>query len=413
MRRWVPLLWLLALQGCVPPSRQPSSSPAPAPSGEAPPPEAPPSVGENAPPAPLAEPPAEPLPEPHDEEAHADAPEDPEGEGDVDDHDEQNGVAARTTAKIDLTDEQIAQKARKDPGSLGSLSIGTPNVGYLVNGVQMPPGEGWQIIGGPNVWGTQETIDFLIRSIQAVNRQFPHSPRLFIGHISARYGGYLSPHKSHQAGRDVDLGFYYTTDARWFERVSARNLDLPRTWALLKALINETDVEMIFINTSVQHLLARHAAKSGEDEAFLDRVFQVRGKSPTPVIRHARGHDTHIHVRFHNPHAQELGRRAQAFFKRPATAAHNPVNGRSHGHGGHNPREPAVPGYVMHRARNGDILVNLAKHYNTTPEAIIQANNIRGNSLKIGHVYRIPVPPKTPPKTAPKGAPAPGGRSRG
>jgi murein endopeptidase len=341
-------------------------------------------------------------------------------DGEVDDHDEGVGVASKGAAKVELTDEQIAQKARQDPASLGSLSIGTPNVGYLLNGVEMPSGEHWKIIGAPSTWGTQETVDFISRAILAVNKRFPNTPPLFIGHISARFGGYLSPHKSHQAGRDVDLGFYYSREARWFERAHAQNLDVPRTWALVKAFILDTDVEMIFIDTSIQHLLARHAASAGEDPAFLDRVFQIRAKSPTPIVRHVKGHATHLHVRFHSPLAQELGRRAQRHFKRPAAAltkAPRPVPALA----GKGQKEPVLDSvhYKAHKARSGDVLVHLAKLYGTTPEAIMQANGLRGHALKIGHTYRIPVPAKSPPggKPAGKGGPAahpvPAGRPRG
>ncbi len=418
MRGSFPLWLLLLVQGCVPPSRQPPLVPAPAP----PPAASPDAVTDD--PAPPADSPPEVTPEVGGEaggEASA-YPHDPEhDEGEVDDHEEDAAVAPRTTPKIELTDEEIARKARTDLASLGSLSVGTPNRGYLLNGVQMPAGEHWQIIGAPSTWGTQETIDFITRAILAVNRQFPGTPRLFIGHISARHGGYLSPHKSHQAGRDVDLGYYYSREARWFERAHAQNLDLPRTWALVKAFIQEADVEMIFIDTSIQHLLLRHAVEAKEDPAFLDRVFQVRGKSPTPIVRHVKGHATHIHVRFYSPVAQELARRAQPHLRRPADALARapapPPSGQ--GKGGPSAAAAPEPHYVMHKARSGDVLVNLAKHYGTTPEAIVQANQLKGHALKIGHTYRIPVPAKAPPagkapdKKVPPAPPPHGKHSRG
>jgi LysM repeat protein len=73
----------------------------------------------------------------------------------------------------------------------------------------------------------------------------------------------------------------------------------------------------------------------------------------------------------------------------------------------------------MHKARSGDVLVNLAKHYGTTPEAIVQANQLKGHALKIGHTYRIPVPAKAPPagkapdKKVPPAPPPHGKHSRG
>ncbi|MCS6898709.1 MAG: penicillin-insensitive murein endopeptidase [Myxococcales bacterium] len=405
MRRSFPLWLLLLVQGCVPPSRQTALVPAPAPPPAASPEMVTHDATHSATPSPevtpevAAEPRTDEGPYPHDMEHE---------EEEVDDHEEESGVAARTKPKIELTDEEIARKARTDLASLGSLSVGTPNRGYLINGVQMPPGEHWQIIGAPSTWGTQETIDFITRAILSVNKQFPGSPRLFIGHISARHGGYLSPHKSHQAGRDVDLGYYYNREARWFERAHAQNIDLPRTWALVKAFIQDTDVEMIFIDTSIQHLLLRYAVETKEDPSFLDRVFQIRGKSPTPIVRHVKGHATHIHVRFHSPIAQEMARRAQAYLRRPADAL-TKAPPPTHGSGKGGPSAPLAPDthYVMHKARSGDVLVNLAKHYGTTPEAIVQANQLKGHALKIGHIYRIPVPAKVPPAGKPPEKKAP------
>ena len=87
-------------------------------------------------------------------------------------------------------------------------------------------------------------------------------------------------------------------------------LDAARSWSLVKALITETDVEYIFINRSVQKLLKRHALAAGEDPAWLDTVFQVGSRHPSPIVRHAWGHDTHMHVRFYNPKAQAMGCKA-------------------------------------------------------------------------------------------------------
>ena len=79
-----------------------------------------------------------------------------------------------------------------------------------------------------------------------------------LSHIGNQDGGYLRPHHSHQSGRDADVGYYYKGGPRSFVRASEENLDLPRTWALVKAAIKETTVEMILIDRSVQRILAVH-----------------------------------------------------------------------------------------------------------------------------------------------------------
>jgi murein endopeptidase/LysM repeat protein len=332
----------------------------------------------------------------HDASDH-DASEQDEGEDEGDAHD-QPAHASAQAPKMTLTDEEIADKARHDPASLGPMSIGRPNAGALFNGVPMPRGAHWELIDPGHAWGTRETVDFLAHSIDRVNERFPETAPLHIGHISARNGGWLSPHKSHQAGRDVDVGYYYRgSRPRWFARATAENLDVPRTWAFLKALVTETDVEMIFIDTPIQKLLSDHAQAAGEDPVWLDSVFQVRSKHPNPLVRWARGHDTHIHVRFFSPMAQELGRRAQNYLKLtpsgpPPRAAHAHAAPASSGGVASAPAGPTT--VVMHKARSGDVLVNLAKQYGTKPEAIQQANGLRTHALKIGQTYKIPVPAK-------------------
>lgn len=336
---------------------------------------------------------------------------DDEGEGDDVDsaHDEPATDAKRTRAPaIALTDEQIAEKAKQDPASLGTLSIGRPNAGMLINAMQMPKGPYWELLDPSHAWGTKETIDALSAAITRVNEQFSDTAPIHIGHISGRQGGWLSPHKSHQAGRDVDVGYYYKEHPRWFVRATRENLDVARTWAFLKALITDADIDMIFMDTPIQKMVCDHAESVGEDPAFLDTVFQFRNKNVRPLVRWARGHDTHIHVRFFNPTAEELGRRAQRYLKLPAVSTTAPASYiAAHGGDGAQPSGPMT--FVSHKARSGDVLVNLAKLYGTTPEAIQQANGLRGNALKIGQVYKIPVPARTPGKTS-RGAQASTGR---
>ncbi len=195
-----------------------------------------------------------------------------------------------------------------------SLSVGEPFGGALVEGVRMPEGEHWTLVDPERAWATQETVSFLVRAITLVEQRCPPTHKLFIGHLSRQDGGPLWPHKSHQSGRDVDLSFYYQPSALigWYQRANRHTLDAPRTWTLLRALITETPVEYLFIDRSVQRLLLDHARASGEDPEWLKTVFQVGSAHPEPLIRHAFGHATHMHVRFFNPEAQARGARAHA-----------------------------------------------------------------------------------------------------
>ena len=325
-----------------------------------------------------------------------DAGEDEEGEEHIEDDVEVTPDATAATSPppqsplAALSDAEIEEKLRQDPASLGSISLGSTNAGRLVNGVQMPDGEGWQHIDRSHAWGTQETVDFLIRAIQEARRHFPDSPPLYLGHISAKHGGPLSPHVSHQAGRDLDISYYLANGRPGFVRATAQNLDRERTWAFVRALITETDVELILIDSSVQKLLKDHALKIGEDKAWLDEVFQYGSRHPRPLIRHAKGHANHIHVRFYNPIAQASAARAHGLL-----AKHGKV-------------QPVVRyNYIQHKIRNGQTLGVLAKRYGVSVEAIQRANGLKGTFLKAKRVINIPRPGQVaapagpPPRLAP------------
>jgi penicillin-insensitive murein endopeptidase len=286
----------------------------------------------------------------------------------------------------------------RDPLSIGAVSLGRIHGGSLVNGVQMPEGEAW-VVRQPNfAWGTKETVDSIAHCITVVHQKFPSTPRLYIGHLSRKGGGRFPPHVSHQNGRDVDLGYYYSDEEPWYAKAHVKNLDRARTWALVRALVTDTDVELIIIANSIQQLLRAHALEIGEDPHWLDDLFGGKTATMRPLIRHARGHGTHIHVRFYSPIARETGRRMFSIL----TALQKIAPSSS---------------YVSHRARKGDTLITLARRYRTTTRVIQRANKLRGNLLREGRVYRIPrqgaveivdegpvvVPPRRLPPSAPAG----------
>jgi len=294
------------------------------------------------------------------------------------------GAAPATSLALTLSDAEVERRFRHDPASLGSASVGLAHAGVLLNGVQMPTSDRWRLADPAHAWGTQETVDNLVHCIDRVNQRFPGTPPLNIGHLSARTGGHLNPHKSHQSGRDADVGYYYKAGTRPFIHATAENLDLPRTWALVKAAVTETTIDMIFMDQAVQRVLADYAARAGEDPAFLDQIFQVRGKNAAAPIRHIHGHDNHIHFRWHNPGAEAMGQRVARFVVIPRAPA------RRHDGGGVIAARAEVAGYAQIRARSGDTLVILARRYGTTVEEIQRANSLPGNAIRAGIVYRIP-----------------------
>ncbi len=283
------------------------------------------------------------------------------------------------------TEAQIADAVARDLPSLGSMSLGSPNAGALLNGVQAQPSPYYEPVSPSGAWGTQETLDFLAAALRKVHAQYPGSPPLALGDISGRAGGPSHPHLSHQSGRDVDIGYFYVNGGRWYARATAQNLDLPRTWAFVRALITETDVDLILIDHSIQRLLEDYARKQGEDAGWLSGVFRGQPGSLRPIIRHAPGHATHIHVRFFNPIAQETARRCHASL----LAAR---------------RIQPAQSYITHTVKKNETLGMISRKYGVPVPRLRAANGLKSSLIRAKSKLRVPV--------ASRGSAGPGPRQR-
>jgi len=142
--------------------------------------------------------------------------------------------------------------------------------------------------------------------------------------------------------------------------------------------VTRTDVEVIFLDTRIQRVLHKYAKDIGEDPAWLDRVFQFTRGYRNALIQHVPRHRTHYHVRFYNPVAQELGRRAHPLLVE-LDIMKPPVH------------------TVKHVARSGQTLGQIAARYGTSVRAIMQANGLKTTQIRAGRAYRIPVRSAAPP----------------
>jgi hypothetical protein len=279
--------------------------------------------------------------------------------------------------------------------AIGSLSVGHPHAGFLFNAVRMPTGRQWLLSLPDQAWGTEETIAALIRCVHRVNERYPDSPPAIIGSISAEHGGALPPHKSHRTGRDADVHFYLThRTSRWYEPATADNLDRPRTWALLRAIVTETDVEYVLIDRSVQALLEQYALSVESDSAWVTDLFHGSGEHPNPLVKHIPGHTGHMHIRFFSPIAQERGRRA---YDRLVEQGHITLERRE----------------VKYTIEPGDTLSEIAERHHTSVEELVRRNNLQGTAIVAGSELvldesqelrgardRVAVPPRRLPRTS-------------
>lgn len=274
------------------------------------------------------------------------------------------GPDIRYTA--DLSDEELQRRWQEDLPSLGSISVGFADQGRLINAARMPDDPSFVCRRPDLAWGAQETVEALVTAFRDVQAKFPGSVPARLSHIGAQEGGYLRPHRSHQSGRDADIGFFYKSDA--VPRPGVRRdrlIDLPRNWALLRALITLTDVQVILVDRSIQRALRDYALSLGEDREWIHRIYR---RDRTALVQHARRHRDHFHVRFYAPRSQELGRRIQ-----PLLALRPEQN------------------LAVHKVRQGQTLGQLARIYGTTVRAIQKANHLRGSMLHLQQRLLIPL----------------------
>lgn len=202
---------------------------------------------------------------------------------------------------------QIGQQIRietKVPRG-GSQSVGATNRGKLTGATRLPEGKGYVRRNPNRAWGTELTVSHLQDAMAAYRKKYKKGPDFVIGDISNKEGGPMKPHKSHQSGRDVDIGLL-AKDGRQlerFERMKPDTIDAERVWYLMKQLLDTGDIEYIFIVYELQQPLYEAALASGMSASKLESIFQYpNGKrSYKAIIRHSRGHDGHMHVRFKCP----------------------------------------------------------------------------------------------------------------
>lgn len=229
----------------------------------------------------------------------------------VDDIRARNGITGRIIRPGQTLRVAVGKDGQGRP--IPGQSVGSASDGKLVAGMQLPQGKGYFRRRPHSAWGTSHAIHHIRRAIAAVRNRVPGVHDVAIGDISSRSGGPLAEHKSHQSGRDVDIGLYYRKRPAGypesFIRASAHNLDVRATWALLEALAttarSDAGVEIMFLDYELQKLVYEWAQKQGVSRHTLGAMFQYpRGESSASgLIRHEPGHDTHVHVRFKCPPA--------------------------------------------------------------------------------------------------------------
>jgi len=216
---------------------------------------------------------------------------------------EGDNVLAAAFARPPLreVDARIAAWASEVAPPRETKASGKPWGGRLDRPAELPEqGPGYTTFK-VNRFGTWQVIHTLTAGIAEVLLRYPDSVPVVIGDLSTATGGRLSPHRSHQNGLDIDIGYFHAGNrpVTRFQAADDGTLDAPKTLTLLEGLLRTGWVDLLFIDRKVQRPLIDEARTRGWSDDLLQRIFgeACDGGCRNAVVRHSKGHHNHLHLR--------------------------------------------------------------------------------------------------------------------
>lgn len=181
----------------------------------------------------------------------------------------------------------------------GAVAVGRPNRGKLVGGVRLEDSKMLKVRDPDKAYGTTHALQKLQEAVAKFRQTTGFEKALVVGAISLRHGGRFRPHSSHQTGRDVDLRLPKRKGADE-KSSSSSDIDWALSWKLVESLIDTGEIEYIFLDWSRQKRLYRAAQAAGASRKTIEKAIQYPRAKRTNhgVVRHADGHNIHIHIRF-------------------------------------------------------------------------------------------------------------------
>jgi|GEM_PF-949746 len=227
----------------------------------------------------------------------------------------QEGQEPQEASASDAGTDSAQDPETTDPTApTGSVSVGMTNRGRVLHSVELEDAETLRVKRGSEDarWGTAEMVSMIVTAAEAVAAAHPGS-RLNVGDISRQGGGRTRPHRSHRAGRDVDLGFYLrdterdeevqsdrfvslTRSGRGRNRGHSYSFDVIRNWALMRSLLENPGVavQYVLVTPSLRRILLRHARETGADSELIQRFGEVSARRSGSA-----SHRSHFHVRIY------------------------------------------------------------------------------------------------------------------
>lgn len=203
------------------------------------------------------------------------------------------------------------------PFSVMSLTVGHPNDGHQIRAKKLSD-TAHLFVKASSVharYGHPALVLMLRRSAKEISSD-AGGIRMLVGDLSREGGGALYGHRSHQSGRDADVGFFainskgksvQLAEFVKFEgdgkAVGSSNLifDDYRNWLLIQAWVTDTRAGLshIFVSHGLRARLLSFAAKDARFKRYVGRAAELL-KQP----EHGEPHDDHFHVRIACPKSQ-------------------------------------------------------------------------------------------------------------
>jgi penicillin-insensitive murein endopeptidase len=211
-------------------------------------------------------------------------------------------------------ERDLPDRFRKAPYSLMSLSVGHPNDGWQVRAKRLRSSDRLKVRKDcrKNSYGHPALVLMLERTAKDIFAAQKGSVML-VGDLSDENGGPLYGHRSHQTGRDADIGFFVTNKKGrpiTSERFVGFNADGTskdgspvlfddwRNWLLVKSWIldKRAGISHIFIQHDLRQRLLRFAARHPKARPYITEAAALL-KQP----EYGEDHSDHFHVRISCP----------------------------------------------------------------------------------------------------------------
>jgi penicillin-insensitive murein endopeptidase len=214
-------------------------------------------------------------------------------------------------------DRDLPKRFQTYPYSAMSLSVGSPAAGWQLRAKRLRPSADLRIQEKSleYTFGLPSLVLMLNRTAKQIAKQTPGS-RLLVGDLSREVGGPLAGHKSHQSGRDADVGFFVlgadnkpanskrlvAFDKNGIARDgSGLRFDDYRNWLLVQLWLKDERARLqhVFIASHLRTRLLDFARRRPAFRKYVQAASQLLAQPHNSLP-----HDDHFHVRIHCPDDQ-------------------------------------------------------------------------------------------------------------